>query len=290
MQAQGHQSIWNELLTLPMAQRFVDAGGVSTRILEAGEGPPLLLLHGTGGHLEAFARNMVELAKYFRVIAYDMAGHGFSDKPDRPYTVDYLSEHLVHLLDALSLDRAHLSGESLGGWVAAWTGAHYPDRVDKLVLNTPGNVAAKPEVMARIRESSLKAVREASFDTVRPRLEWLFHDKSMVTDELVAVRLAIYAQPGFLRAMENILVLQDMEVRQRYTWKPSWCGEIVAPTLIVWTDNDPTGTVEEGKQLLEWIPGSRMHVIEDSGHWPQWEQPEEFHRVHREFLLEGASR
>ena len=94
------------------------------------------------------------LAADFRVTAYDMVGHGWSDLPDRPYTIDVLCDHLIGLLDALDIASAHLSGESLGGWVAAWTAAHHPDRVGRLVLNTPGNIANKPEVMARLRDST----------------------------------------------------------------------------------------------------------------------------------------
>ena len=98
-------------------------------MLQAGSGPDLVLLHGTGGHLEAYARDIAGLARDFRVTAYDMVGHGWSDLPDRPYTIDVLSDHLLGPLDALGIDAAHLSGESLGGWVAAWTAAHHPDRV-----------------------------------------------------------------------------------------------------------------------------------------------------------------
>lgn len=281
------RTIWLHLYDTPFRLDYVVAGGVKTRYLEAGEGPPLLLLHGTGGHLEAYARNLRGLSQRFRVIAYDMVGHGFSDKPDRPYTVDFYVEHLLSLMDTLGLSRAHLSGESLGGWVAAWMAAHHPERVDRLVLNTPGNITAKPDVMARIRELSLRAVREASPATIRERLEFLMHDKGQVTEELVQVRLAIYTQPGFLKAMENILVLQDPEVRQRYTWGPEWCGRIRARTLILWTDHDPTGTLEEGRLLQSWIPGSELRVIHGAGHWPQWEKPEEFNLLHEEFLRGG---
>lgn len=281
------RTIWLHLYDTPFRLDYVVAGGVKTRYLEAGEGPPLLLLHGTGGHLEAYARNIRGLSQTFRVIAYDMVGHGFSDKPDRPYTVDFYVEHLLSLMDTLGLSKAHLSGESLGGWVAAWMAAHHPERVDRLVLNTPGNITAKPDVMARIRELSLRAVREASPATIRERLEFLMHDKGQVTEELVQVRLAIYTQPGFLKAMENILVLQDPEVRQRYTWNPEWCGRIRARTLILWTDHDPTGTLEEGRLLQSWIPGSELRVIHGAGHWPQWEKPEEFNLLHEEFLRGG---
>ena len=116
-------------------------------------------------------RDIAGLAADFRVTAYDMVGHGWSDLPDRPYTIDVLADHLTGLMDELDIGAAHLSGESLGGWVAAWAAAHHPDRVSRLVLNTPGNIVNKPEVMARLRESTLAAVRDPSDATVRRRVE-----------------------------------------------------------------------------------------------------------------------
>jgi 2-hydroxy-6-oxonona-2,4-dienedioate hydrolase len=283
-----HVSIWADLLGVDLRQHFVDAGGIRTRVLEAGSGPALVMIHGTGGHLEAYARNVRALSAHYRVVLYDMVGHGYSDKPDRPYTIDVLSDHLVAVLDALGIERANLSGESIGGWVAAWTAAHHPDRVGRLVLNTPGNITNKPEVMAAVRDSSLKAVREASPETVRARVEWLFHDTTLVTDELVALRLAIYTQPGFLTAMTNIVAVQNWEYREPYVWSPEWCGRIGAPTLLLWTDHDPTGTVEEAELLREWIPDARVEVIEGAGHWPQWEKPDEFHQAHLRFINGGV--
>lgn len=281
-----HVSIWLDLLDAEPRQRFVDVAGVRTRVLEAGEGPPLVFLHGTGGHLEAYTRNVAVLARHFRVIALDMLGHGYTGRPDYPYTIDRLSDHIIGTLDALGIDRVSLSGESLGGWVAAWTAAHHPDRVQRLVLNTPGNIRNKPEVMEKVRESSLRAVREPSF--VRARIEWLFLDPSQVTDELVALRSTIYGRPGYERTMEHIVAVQDWETRRPYAWDPSWCGKIKAPTLLVWTDHDPTGGVDEAQLLLEWIPQSSLYVIENAGHWPQWEQPEEFNRLHVEFFAHGV--
>jgi 2-hydroxy-6-oxonona-2,4-dienedioate hydrolase len=280
--------IWHDLLRASPTQYWVDAGGVSTRVLEAGEGEPLVFVHGTGGHLEAYARNVAALATEFRVITYDMVGHGLSEKPDRPYTTDYLSEHLIGLLDALEIEQAHISGESLGGWVAAWTAAHSPLRVQRLLLNTPGNILNKPAVMEKVRTSSLDAVRNPTTESVRARLEWLFHDTSFVTTELVEIRRAIYRQPGFERAMENIVALQEWEIREPFAWSADWCGQITAPTLLLWTDNDPTGGLDEAELLLDWIPGSELRVIEGAGHWPQWEKPVEFNRIHLEFL-KGAT-
>jgi 2-hydroxy-6-oxonona-2,4-dienedioate hydrolase len=284
-----HISIWGELVSTDHELRHVDVGGVRTRVLRAGSGPDLVLLHGTGGHLEAYARDIAGLAADFRVTAYDMVGHGWSDLPDRPYTVDVLGDHLTGLMDALGIDRAHLSGESLGGWVAAWTAAHRPDRVGRLVLNTPGNIANKPEVMARLKESTTAAVRDPSEATVRARVEWLFHHKEMVTDELVSLRRAVYSRPGFLTAIGNTLVLQNPEIRKNYAWDPGWVGTITAPVLLLWTDHDPTGGLDEAELLLSWLPDASLHVIKDAGHWPQWEKPAEFLQAHRDFLLGGTS-
>jgi 2-hydroxy-6-oxonona-2,4-dienedioate hydrolase len=281
-------SVWSELWRTGHRLYYVDVDGVATRVLEAGTGPALVLLHGTGGHLEAYARNIATLSESFRVIAYDMVGHGWSGLPDHPYTIDVLSAHLVGLLDALGIDRAHLSGESLGGWVAAWTAAHHPERVDRLILNTPGNIANKPDVMARMRDSTRLAVREPTDVGLRRRVEFLFWNESMVTDELVALRTGVYTRPGFVTAIDNTLVLQDPEVRKDYAWDPSWVGMIEAPTLLLWTDHDPTGGLDEADTLLGWLPDARLHVITGAGHWPQWEKPEEYAAVQQQFLL-GAS-
>jgi 2-hydroxy-6-oxonona-2,4-dienedioate hydrolase len=284
-----HISIWGELASLDHVLRHVDvevAGHVvSTRVLQAGRGPELVLLHGTGGHLEAYARDLAGLAEDFHVTAYDMVGHGWSDLPDLPYTIDVLSRHLVGLLDALDIPSAHLSGESLGGWVVAWTAAHYPVRVDRLVLNTPGNIANKPGVMARMRDSTMAAVLDPSDETVRRRVEFLFHHKELVTDELVNLRRAVYSRPGFVQAITNTLVFQDSEIRKAFAWDSSWVGDVAAPTLLLWTDHDPTGGLDEADLLLGWLPDARLHVISDAGHWPQWEKVSDYLEAHRTFLL-----
>jgi 2-hydroxy-6-oxonona-2,4-dienedioate hydrolase len=281
--------MWSAVSGLGLSQRYVNANGLRTRVIEAGDAsaPTLVLLHGTGGHAEAFMQNLASLARDFHVVAYDMVGHGWTDAPDMPYTLDVYADHLKALLRALGIERFHLSGESLGGWVAAWFAAHDGAGLDRLVLAVPGNVTAKPETMARLRDGTRKAVLEASMETVRSRLEWLFapDNRHLVSDELVEVRLAIYTRPDAARTVEHVVALQDPEIRQRYTWNPEWCGAIKVPTLILWTEHDPTGPVAEGELLHGWIPDSQLTVMSDAGHWPQWERPEEFDRLHREFLL-----
>lgn len=96
-----------------------------TCVLQAGSGPDLILLHGNGGHLEWYARTIAGMAADFRVTVYDMVGHGWSDMPDHPYTIDVLCDHLIGLMDPLGIGRAHLSGASLGGWVVALTAAFH---------------------------------------------------------------------------------------------------------------------------------------------------------------------
>ncbi|EKN65891.1 putative hydrolase [Neobacillus bataviensis LMG 21833] len=276
-------SIWNELSGISVKQYFIDADGVNTRIVEAGEGEPLILLHGIGGHVEAYARNIKSLSKHFRVIALDMLGHGYTEKPNFPYTIKVYSDHLLSVIKALSFDKVHLSGESLGGWMSAWFAARHPEYVKTLLLNTPGNIKAKPEVMKKLKESTLKAVLEANYETVRSRLEFLFYDKNFVTDELVETRYKIYTQPEFKEAVHNIVVLQEWEVRKNYTWEPEWTHKITAPTLILMSDHDPTATVEDAEYLQQLIPNSKLQIITDAGHWPQWEKPEEFNEIQVKF-------
>ncbi|RUS43914.1 alpha/beta fold hydrolase [Cohnella sp. AR92] len=282
-------SIWTELANLEFKLHYVNANGIRTRVLEAGTGDPLILLHGTGGHIEAYARNIKGLSEHFRVICIDMVGHGYTDKPDRPYGIDYYSDHLLGVIQALGLKQVFLSGESLGGWVAAWFGAYHPEYVKALVLNTPGNVNNKPEVMQRLKESTVKAVVEASYENVKTRLEWLMYDKSQVTEELIEARYNIYTQPSYRNAVHHIVYLQDIEARKQYSWDPSWCGRIGAPTLLAWTDHDPTSTVEEAQPIKDMIPGSELTVIQDAGHWPQWEKPEEFNEVMITFMKRHSS-
>jgi len=125
-------------------------GGVRTRYLHAGDPgkPALVLLHGSGGHAEAYVRNLDAHAEHFSTWSIDMLGHGYTDKPGHPLEVRHYVDHLMAFLYAIGADRAHISGESLGGWVAARAAVDHPDRIERLVLNTAGGSQADPEVMS----------------------------------------------------------------------------------------------------------------------------------------------
>jgi 2-hydroxy-6-oxonona-2,4-dienedioate hydrolase len=279
-------TVWTDLTGLEFSVSTVDVGGVPTRSLQAGSGPPLVFLHGTSGHLDGFSRNIAAHAEHFTVHAIDMLGHGYTGKPDRPYTIPTYVEHLLGYLDACGVERAHLAGQSLGGWVAAWAAAEHPDRVRSLSLLAPGGTVAKPEVMNQIRTSTLAAVENSDPAGTRRRLEWLMaHPGTSVTDELVAIRHAIYQQPEMKRNVGNILVLQDLDVRTENLMTEERLGRIQAPTLVVWTTDDPTSEIAEGHFWADSIPGSRFELIEDAGHWPHYEQPDRFNALHLDFLL-----
>ena len=280
-------SLWPEMAAGEFALKTVDAGGVRTRYLEAGrrDAPAIVFVHGTGGHLETFNRNVFAHAAHFRVLALDMVGHGFSGKPDHPYEIHHYVKHLDDFLSAVGVDRAHLHGESLGGWIVAQYAIDHPARVDRLVLNTAGGLNTDEQVMQRVYNVTMNAVRNASLETVRKRLEWLVHDPREIPDDLVELRHAIYTQPGFERAMENILCLQFMDVRLRNVLTDESLARIRAQTLVVWTDHDPTAPVATGERFAKAIPAAQLVVLENCAHWPQWEAAERFNRLHIDFLL-----
>lgn len=279
-------SIWSELGGLSYSIRQVQVGPWSTRVLECGsaDSEPLVLMHGTGGHLEAFTRNLPALAAQYRVIAYDYPGHGWTSVATSDLEIADYSEHLLGLLFELEIDRAHLSGESLGGWVAVKFAAAHPARVGRLVLNTPGGTMATPEVMERIRSLSQAAADDPSYERIRARLEWLMASPDSVTDELVAVRRGVYSRPGFARSMRHILCLQDPEVRRRNLVTDAELAAVAAPTLVIWTSDDPSGPARAGLDMADRISGGEFALIKDAGHWPQWEQQDEFDRLVLEFL------
>jgi 2-hydroxy-6-oxonona-2,4-dienedioate hydrolase len=259
-------------------------------VLEAGDGPTLILMHGTGGHLEAWTRNIASLSEHFRVIAYDFPGHGLTDPARNDLEIPAYVDHLASLMDALEIDSAHLSGESLGGWVAVKFAVTHPERVLSLILNTPGGTMALPAVMERLRELSQAAADDPSPEQIRTRLEWLMADPASVTDELVELRRAIYSRPGFSDSMRHILCLQDATIRERNRVTDEDLTAVRVPTLVIWTSDDPSGPAAAGLEMAAKIPGGRFELIRDAGHWPQWEQTEAFNDLLINFIAQAFDR
>jgi pimeloyl-ACP methyl ester carboxylesterase len=265
-----------------------------TRIIEAGSGEALLLIHGVGGHAEAYSRNLVRLGQHYRAMAMDLLWHGFSAKPPYSQAVPTYTEQIIDLLDTLEIERAHVEGESLGGWVALWLALHHPERVGKLILNTtagiryaPGTINERPEEGSQLlRSRSIAAINDPNPETIRKRLEWLMASPDRVTDELVELRTRIYSEPETRRALTDVFAnsFGGGDARE-YTLSEDMVRQVKAPTLVLWSDKNPGMGPDVGERLTSLIAGSRSYCMADAAHWPQWEHPEEHDEHVLAFLL-----
>lgn len=277
-------SIWTALTGTAFTVSHDPVAGVPTRVLRAGDGEHVVLLHGTSGHLEAFVRNVPALAHRYTVHALDMLGHGYTGTPGGDLRIPRYVRHVLDYLDSRGIARAHLVGESLGGWVAGRIAADHPDRVGHLVLVAPGGTVANPAVMDRIRTSTRAAVTSDDRELTRRRLELLMHDPVHVDDELVDVRHAIYHRPQFVANIDHLLCLQEMSKRTEDLLTEEQMGRIGAPTLIVWGAQNPFGDVPEAQRMSTCIAGSTLEIFGECGHWPQHEHADRFNDLVRAFL------
>jgi 2-hydroxy-6-oxonona-2,4-dienedioate hydrolase len=246
-------SFWNAVQEVEFSQRWIDAGGVRTRIVEAGRGERVvLLLHGVQGHLEVWLPSIPALVASHRVVATWI-------------------------------------GSSLGGWVSARAAALYPQRVDQLVLVSTAGLTADPAVMAKLKSLGEKAASMPGPEGVRERLKYVIHDPAQVTEELVQSRWAIYSRPDYRAALKNINVLQDMQMRERNLLRREELASIRARTLVVWTDHDPTASLDTGREYQRLIPGAKFVVIDNCSHIPSLERAEEFNRIVVDFLQERST-
>ncbi|MFE9322437.1 alpha/beta fold hydrolase [Nocardia sp. NPDC052278] len=289
MSTREYASVWSDLREVQFSQGFLQAGPYRTRYLHTGDSskPLLLLLHGITGHAEAYVRNLAAHSEHFDTYAIDFIGHGYSSKPGHPLEIPHYLDQIRYVLDTLGVERGYFSGESLGGWVTARMAQAHPDRVERIVLNTMGGTMANPAVMERLYTLSMEAAEDPSWERVRARLEWLMADPDMVTDDLIRTRQAIFQQADWKQACRSNMALQDLETRKRNMISDDDLRSIQAEALVIWTTKDPSGPVDEGRRIAELIPKGRLAVIENAGHWPQYEQTEEFNRIHLDFLLNG---
>lgn len=287
MTDQPYTSTWADLAQVEFSQGFLQAGPYRTRYLHAGseDKPLLLMLHGITGHAEAYARNLAAHAEHFNVYAIDFIGHGYSTKPQHPLEIPHYIDQVLAILDELGYAKANFSGESLGGWVTARFAQLHPDKVERIVLNTMGGTMANPQVMERLYTLSMEAAKDPSWERVKARLEWLMADPAMVTPDLIKTRQMIFQQPDWPMACEMNMALQDLETRKRNMLSDEDLAAIQAPALVIWTTKDPSGPVDEGRRIAGLIPNGRLEVIENAGHWPQYEQTQRFNQVQLDFLL-----
>lgn len=284
-------SIWTALSGLDFQHTYVDVNGTRTRSVQAGpaDGEHIVFLHGTSGHLEAFVRNLPAHAQDYRCHAIDMLGHGYTGKPDYPYEIPRYVDHLLGYLDAVGVQQAHLVGESLGGWVACWLASEQPARVASLQLLCMGGTKVNPTVMERLKTSTAAAVTQPDRALTRERLGLLWaHWDEELGEELTDARYAIYHEPEFAKSLPNLLALQEVETRERNLLRPERMARVQAPTLVVWGNKNPFGEIPEATAIAEAIPGARLEVFPETGHWPQHEQAERYNALSLSFLAEVA--
>ena len=269
--------------TRPEIGASIEAGGIRTNYLEAGTGAPVLLVHGSGPGVSAYANwrlTIPDLATRFRVVAPDMAGFGFSERPeDARYDLDRWVGQAVGLLDALGLDRASVVGNSFGGAVALRLAATHPDRVDRLVLM--GSVGVPFPIT-----DGLDAVwgYQPSVANMRRLLDVFAWNTALATDELAEVRYRASTEPG----VQESFAAMFPAPRQRWVDAMVTPDDAIAalphPTLVVHGREDQVIPRANSLHLARLIPDVRLHVFGNCGHWTQIEKATEFNRLVGDFL------
>lgn len=286
-------SIWVDLLGSQVSYRGKKH---RTRVIESGQGEPLILIHGIGGHAEAYSRNLRRLGQNFRAMAIDLVWHGLSSKPAFDgRTIPTYAEQVLDLMDSIGAEKASIEGESLGGWIAAWMALNHPDRLNKIVLNTNAGVVFKPGVVQLrpnegtnlLRDRSLAAINNPEPGTIRKRLEWLMASPDRVTDELVDLRCTFYSNPETKQSLTSVFETAFGPKGQENRIPEDRLREIKTPTLVLWSDKNPGAGADVGKYTASLIPNAQYYCINDAAHWPQWEKPEEHDRVVTAFLKGG---
>lgn len=275
--------------------RFVQGERWRHRVIECGEGEPLLLYHGIGGHADTYARNLRNLGRHFHVYAVDALYHGLSDEGpwDLDKRHDYQVDAIVDLMDAEGLDFAHVAGESMGAQLAFEFGLRFPERAGKVILNTGiGYRVRRPdksleEGWGDLSSKSTIALTEPSFATMRSRMEWLVHKPERMTDEMVELRVRLYSDPAVNAKMRRWFKIGNPE-GDAWDLNPFWEVDVLQSykpqTLVFWTEHNPGEGPESGENFARQIPGAQFYLMKDAAHWPQWEKPEEHDQVLIEFL------
>jgi 4,5:9,10-diseco-3-hydroxy-5,9,17-trioxoandrosta-1(10),2-diene-4-oate hydrolase len=260
---------------------------------EAGDGTPLVLLHGAGPGVSAwsnFGKNIPVLAEHFRTLAVDQPGYGTSYRPElnRPYYT-IAADAVVRLLDELQLDRVDVLGNSMGAGVGARMALDHPDRVRRLVLM--GAAGLGVNVLQTLPSEGLKRLRGFAANPSRETLiEWLktmVANESTITEELIETRLANALAPGQMDWMKAYMAAMGAAapaVNQDPV--PMWAqsSKITAPTLIVCGRDDRMIPLELNLLPARQMPNVELHVFSACGHWTQVERKSDFERLVIEFL------
>ncbi len=249
--------------------RHVRAGRYELRYLEAGGGPPLVLVHGLGSDAaNDWGRLVAPLAKSYHVYAPDLPGFGRSQRPaDADYSIPMQVEALAAFMDAVGVRRARVAGLSMGGWIAARLASEQPERVERLVLVDAAG-------MRPLDTSPIPA------ETLLP------HDEAGVRRLIAAVRHKPPALPGFLardilkeRLREEWVVRRALEsMRPGRDWLNGTLGRATMPVLVVWGRQDTLIPVAYAAPLAAEFQHARLALLDGCGHVPMADCPQAFDR------------
>lgn len=264
------------------------ADGIRTNYHDLGEGFPVLMIHGSGPGVSAWANwrlVMPELARRSRVIAPDMVGFGFTERPaGQRYDMEAWVAQAIGLLDALGIGRADLVGNSFGGALALAIAIRHPLRVRRLVLM--GSVGVPFAITP-----GLDAVwgYTPSLEAMRALLDIFAWDRSLVSDELARLRYEASIRPGFQESFAAMFPAP----RQR--WVDAMASEeadiraIAHETLVIHGRDDQVIPLSNSLTLASWISRSQLHVYGRCGHWTQIEHAARFAKLVGDFLQEAET-
>ncbi len=267
--------------------RDVVAGGIRTNLHDEGIGDPVLLIHGSGPGVSAWANwrpVLPVLSRSRRVIAPDMVGFGFTERPEGiVYNLETWLNQLLSLMDALDIEQADIVGNSFGGALSLALAIRHPDRIRRLVLM--GSVGVQFEIT-----EGLDAVwgYEPSIANMRKVMDFFAYDRGLVNDELAALRYRASIQPGVQEAFSSMFPAP----RQRWVNSLASAEADIAglphPTLIVHGRDDRIIPLATSLRLHDLIEDSQLHVFGRCGHWTQIEHAARFSKLVEEFLDEAG--
>jgi pimeloyl-ACP methyl ester carboxylesterase len=247
--------------------RMVDVGGQRTRVLETGDGPPVVVLHGWGGRIESMSPVIECLSGHFRVVALDLPGFGESPPPSGVWgTADYAA-YVRDVVGETGVSRAHFLGHSFGAKTSLYLAATHPDLVEKLVLAGSSGLRSSPSPAVRVKRLVSKGARVAGRLGPAGRvLRDALYDRIASQD---------YKEAGALRSIFVNVVNEDLS---------HLLPGVTSPTLLVWGTGDDAVPVAHARTMERLIPDAGLVLLEGAGHFAYLEDPQRFCRVVRHFL------
>jgi 2-hydroxymuconate-semialdehyde hydrolase len=269
----------------PELGRTIVAAGIETNCHDVGDGPPVMLLHGSGPGVTAWANWRLVITRMslsFRVIAPDIVGFGFTERPDGAvYDMENWVGHAIGVLDALDIEKCSIVGNSFGGALALALAVNHPARFDRIILM--GATGLTFELTP-----GLDAVwgYEPSVENMRTLVELFAYNSAIATDDLVRMRYEASIRPGYQESYASMFPAPRQRHIDAMAQSEEALRAIPHETLIVHGREDRVIPVESSIRMSALIPHAQLHVFGHCGHWTQIEQNDRFCRLVADFLSE----